>query len=218
MNKRPLCDILDVIDRLVNNYFKLFISNGIGMARPREFDEDRVKEALMNVFWEKGYEAASMQDLVDATGLLKGSLYGAFGGKQALYMIALAHYDHTRIQAGIDMLTGEGSAREKITRLFDTVIDAARAGVFAGGCLLCNASVEMAPVDTAVENSVKGIIRRFQSAVRTAIESAIKPSVDAAALSGFIICAYFGARVLAKAGAPLQMIVDTREQCLRDLD
>jgi hypothetical protein len=116
------------------------------------------------------------------------------------------------------MLTGEGSARGKITGLFDAVIDSARAGEFAGGCLLCNASVEMAPVDTAVENSVKGIIRRFQSAVRTAIEMEIKPSGDAAARSGFIICAYFGARVLAKAGAPLQMIVDTREQCLRDLD
>jgi len=188
------------------------------MARPREFDEDRVKEALMNVFWEKGYEAASMQDLVDATGLLKGSLYGAFGGKQALYMIALAHYDHTRIQAGIDMLVGEGSAREKITRLFDTVIDAAKAGVFSGGCLLCNASVEMAPVDTTkIENSVRSIIRRLQAAVKSAIEPAIKPPADATALSGVIICAYFGARVLAKAGAPLQMIVDTREQCLKNL-
>ena len=98
------------------------------MARPREFDEERVKEALMKIFWQKGYEATSMQDLVDATGLLKGSLYGAFGDKQALYMIALAHYDHTRMQAGIDMLNGEGSAREKITRLFDAVIEAAKAG------------------------------------------------------------------------------------------
>jgi len=187
------------------------------MARPREFDEVRVREALMNEFWEKGYQATSMQDLVDATGLLKGSLYGAFGGKQALYMIALAHYDQTRIQAGIDMLTGESSAGEKITRLFDTVIDAAKSGVFAGGCLLCNASVEMAPVDTKIENSVKTIIRRLQAAVKSAIEPAIKPQGDATALSGAIICAYFGARVLAKAGAPLQMIVDTREQCLKNL-
>jgi TetR/AcrR family transcriptional repressor of nem operon len=187
------------------------------MARPREFDEARVKEALMSVFWEKGYEATSMQDLVAATGLLKGSLYGAFGDKRALYMMALAHYDHTRIQAGIDMLGGEGSAREKIACLFDAVIESAKTGVFAGGCLLCNASVEMAPVDTAVENSVKGTIRRLQAAVRAAIESAIKPSDDAAALSGFIICAYFGARVLAKAGAPLQTIVDTRDQCLKNL-
>ena len=188
------------------------------MARPREFDEARVKEALMNVFWEKGYEATSMQDLVGATGLLKGSLYGAFGGKQALYMIALAHYDHTRIQAGIDMLNGEGSATEKVTRLFDAVIEAARTGVFAGGCLLCNASVEMAPVDTKIENSVKRIIHRLQAAVKSAIEPAIKWPGDATALSGVIICAYFGARVLAKAGAPLQMIVDTREQCLKGLD
>jgi len=179
------------------------------MARPREFDEARVKEALMNVFWEKGYEATSMQDLVDATGLLKGSLYGAFGDKQALYMIALVHYDRTRIQAGIDMLGGEGSGREKIARLFDSVIESA---------LLCNASVEMAPVDSAVENSVKGIIRRLQAAVGAAIESAIKPPDDAVALSGFIISAYFGARVLAKAGAPLEMIVDTRDRCLKDLN
>jgi len=187
------------------------------MARPREFDEARVKEALMRVFWEKGYEATSMQDLVDATGLLKGSLYGAFGDKQALYMIALVHYDQTRMQAGIDMLGGKGSAREKITRLFDAVIESAKAGVFAGGCLLCNASVEMAPVDTAVENSVKNTIRRLQAVVTSAIESSVSQPDEAEALSGSIICAYFGARVLAKSGASLQLIIDSRDQCLKTL-
>jgi TetR/AcrR family transcriptional repressor of nem operon len=186
------------------------------MARPRGFDETRVKEALMEVFWEKGYEATSMKDLVAATGLLKGSLYGAFGDKQTLYMIALAHYDRTRIQAGIDMLSGKGSAREKIARLFDSVIEAARGGVFAGGCLLCNASVEMAPVDSAVETSVKNTIRRFHAAIGSAIESTI--SDNTAASSASIMSAYFGARVLAKAGAPLQMISDTRDCCLTLLD
>ena len=171
----------------------------------------------MRVFWEKGYEATSMQDLVEASGLLKGSLYGAFGDKQALYMIALAHYDQTRMQAGIDMLGGEGNAREKITRLFDAVIDSAKAGVFAGGCLLCNASVEMAPVDSTVEHSVKNTIRRLKAAVTSAIESAVSQPDDAEALSGFIICTYFGARVLAKSGAPLQMIIDSRDQCLKNL-
>ncbi|MCP4387082.1 MAG: helix-turn-helix transcriptional regulator, partial [Gammaproteobacteria bacterium] len=43
------------------------------MARPRQFDEAKVIESLMNVFWEKGYQATSMQDLVAASGLLKGS-------------------------------------------------------------------------------------------------------------------------------------------------
>ena len=188
------------------------------MARPREFDEERVKDTLMRVFWKKGYEATSMQDLVDATGLLKGSLYGAFGDKQALYMIALAYYDHTRMQAGIDMLLGEGSAKQKISGLFDSVIEAAKAGEFAGGCLLCNASIEMAPVDSAVANSVKSTIRRFQAAIKKAIEPAIKASDDANSLSGLILSAYFGARVLAKAGAPLQMIADTRDRFLKDLN
>jgi len=187
------------------------------MARPREFDDTRVREALMAVFWEKGYAATSMQDLMDATGLLKGSLYGAFGDKHALYMIALVHYDQTRIQAGIDMLQAEGSARDKIARLFDAVVESARAGAFAGGCLLCNASVEMAPVDSSVEASVKGTIRRLQAAVVTAIEPAIRLSADAQSLSGSIVSAYFGVRVLAKAGAPMQMIIDTREQCLKSL-
>lgn len=188
------------------------------MARPREFDEDRVKEAVMKVFWQKGYEATSMQDLVDATGLLKGSLYGAFGDKQTLYMIALAHYDHTRMQAGIDMLLGEGNATQKISGLFDSVIEAAKTGEFAGGCLLCNASIEMAPVDSAVANSVKNTIRRLQSAIKKAIEPAIKTSDDANSLSGLILSAYFGTRVLAKAGAPLQMITDTRDRCLKDIN
>ncbi len=172
----------------------------------------------MKAFWDKGYEATSMQDLVDATGLLKGSLYGAFGDKQALYMIALAHYDHTRMQAGIDMLGGKGNAVEKISRLFDAVIEAAKAGEFAGGCLLCNASVEMAPINAAVQVSVKNTIRRLQAAVNKAIEPAIKPSDDVTTLSGFIVSAYFGTRVLAKAGAPLQMIADTRDRCLKDLN
>ena len=94
------------------------------MARPRQFDEEQVREALMNVFWDKGYEATSMQDLVAATGLLKGSLYGAFGDKRALYLIALNHYDRTRIQAGVDMLAGQGTGQEKVKQLFDSVIDA----------------------------------------------------------------------------------------------
>jgi len=181
------------------------------MARPREFDELKVKQALMQVFWQKGYEATSMQDLVEATGLLKGSLYGAFGDKRALYMVALEHYGHTRIQQGIDMLGGDGPAADKIANLFDSVVEAARAGQFSGGCLLCNASVEMAPVNKQVEGSVKATIRRLQLAVEAAIGA---ESSDASKVSGFIICTYLGARVLAKAGAPLQMIIDSRDRCL----
>ena len=188
------------------------------MARPREFDEDQVREALMKVFWDKGYEATSMQDLVAASGLLKGSLYGAFGDKQALYLAALKHYDQTRIQAGVDMLKGQGTSKEKVKRLFDSVIESVKAGVFAGGCLLCNASVEMAPVDKTVKSTVKNTLRRLQSAVHSAIESEVNDPAESKALAGFIVCAYMGARVLARAGAPIQTIIDSRDCCLHCLE
>ena len=185
------------------------------MARPRQFDETRVIENLMRVFWEKGYEATSMQDLVKASGLLKGSLYGAFGDKHALYMAALKHYDRTQIQGGIDMLTGDGSPRQKIARLFDSVIESTKSGVFAGGCLLCNASLEMAAVDREVKAEVKTTIRRLKVAIMDAIGEKIDNQEKCASLAAFIISSYFGARVLAKSGAPTAMIGDTRDHCLQ---
>ena len=185
------------------------------MARPREFEEEQVIESLMNVFWDKGYEATSMQDLVDASGLLKGSLYGAFGDKQALYLAALKHYDRTRIQAGIDMLNGEGSARQKIARLFDNVIESTKRGVFAGGCLLCNASLEMAATDRQVKSEVKTTIRRLKLALMGALRQQTENEDQAASLAAFIVSAYFGSRVLAKGGAPAAMIGDTRDHCLQ---
>jgi AcrR family transcriptional regulator len=188
---------------------------GLNMARPREFDENKVIENLMNVFWNKGYEASTMQDLVKASGLLKGSLYGAFGDKQALYLMALKHYDRTRIQAGIDMLNGEGSARQKIARLFDNVIESTKRGLFAGGCLLCNASLEKAVSDKQVKSEIKTTIRRLKGAIMDAIEMDGVNEDQAASLAAFIVSAYFGTRVLARGGAPAAMIGDTRDHCLQ---
>ena len=185
------------------------------MARPREFDEEQVIESLMKVFWEKGYQAASMQDLVAASGLLKGSLYGAFGDKQALYLVALRHYDRTRIQAGIDMLnSADGNSEQKVSRLFDSVIDSVKTGVFAGGCLLCNASIEMAAIDSSVASEVNNTIRRLQTALMATLSSPGINAHEAEALAAFIISTYFGSRVLAKAGAPVRMIAAARDRCL----
>ena len=185
------------------------------MARPRQFDESQVIETLMKVFWEKGYEATSMKDLVSASGLLKGSLYGAFGDKHAIYLAALRHYDRTRIQAGIDLLGGEGSPRQKIARLFDGVIESTRRGLFAGGCLLCNASLEMAATDREIKNEVKTTIRRLKVAIMEALMPQMANEEQAASLAAFIVSAYFGTRVLAKGGAPAAMIGDTRDHCLQ---
>ena len=76
------------------------------LGRPREFDEDEALAKIMNVFWAKGFEGASMSDLVSATGLRKGSLYAAFGDKRAIYRKALALYDRTAIDRAVRLLAG----------------------------------------------------------------------------------------------------------------
>jgi TetR/AcrR family transcriptional repressor of nem operon len=172
-------------------------------------------ENLMQVFWDKGYEATTMQDLVKASGLLKGSLYGAFGDKQTIYLAALKHYNRTRMHAQIEILNGEGSVRRKISRLFDNVIEATKRDVFAGGCLLCNASLEKAVQDKLVKKEIKTTIRRLKVAIVDAVKKEGVNEDQAASLAAFIISAYFGTRVLAKAGAPAAMIGDTRDHCLQ---
>ena len=188
------------------------------MVRPREFQEDQVKEAIMTVFWQKGYEATSIQDLVEATGLLKGSLYGAFGDKLTLYLIALEHYDQTRIQAGITMLKMEIPLSEKISRLFDSIIESMNTGVFAGGCLLCNASLEMATLDTSIQKSIEQQINRLCCAVADALSAYINDKSEANELAELIISTYFGARVMAKAGMPTSTVITIRDQCLKNIN
>ena len=63
------------------------------MGRPKEFDEHEALMKAMRLFWVHGYKATSIQDLVDGMGIGRGSLYGTFGGKRALFMRALRHYD-----------------------------------------------------------------------------------------------------------------------------
>ena len=185
------------------------------MARPRGFNELEVMENLMKVFWDKGYEATTMQDLVKASGLLKGSLYGAFGDKQTIYLATLKHYNRTRMHSQIEILNGEGSVRQKISRLFDNVIEATKRDVFAGGCLLCNASMEKAVTDKLVKNEIKTTIRRLKIAIVDAVKKEGVNEDQAASLAAFIISAYFGIRVLAKAGAPAAMMGETRDHCLQ---
>src|SRR6201991_1538681 len=71
------------------------------MARPREFDEDHVLERALHVFWDRGYEAASLAELQEATGLTKSSLYKAFESKEGLFRRVLDRYnrDHLAFRA-----------------------------------------------------------------------------------------------------------------------
>ncbi|MFG3255361.1 TetR/AcrR family transcriptional regulator [Streptomyces sp. NPDC048172] len=114
------------------------------MARPRKFDEDRVILAVRDEFWDKGYAATSLEDLLRVSGLGKGSLYGAFGDKHHLFLRVLRAYDDANLLALRERL--ESAARgADLVREFVLGPAADPTGAVARrGCLLANSNAELA--------------------------------------------------------------------------
>lgn len=189
------------------------------MARPREFDEDAVVEAIKNVFWENGYEGTSYADLIDASGLHKGSLYAAFGDKRALYLRALRAYDEHEVTGAVELLTkdvAKQKGEKRIEALLNAVIDAVAIEGDRRGCLLCNAAVDQAPHDGDVESAISGSIERLQRAFEKALCDDRKGAAlkEAASLAN---AAYFGMRVMAKSGVPIAMMKQARNGLMKRL-
>ncbi|MFF7654664.1 TetR/AcrR family transcriptional regulator [Streptomyces sp. NPDC007983] len=199
------------------------------MARPKEFDPDHVLDAAMDAFWGKGYAATSAQDLVDSTGLGRGSLYHAFSGKHHLFMEVLRRYEQRWTARQQEVLDGEGGIRERIGRVLMSVVDeevaegAASAGVEAGrrGCLAVNAAIELAGRDPEVTAQVERNFTRMEEILRSAIHRAqldgeIARDKDPGALAQFTLNSMYGLRVLGKTAdrKTLAGVVETVLQAL----
>jgi TetR/AcrR family transcriptional regulator, transcriptional repressor for nem operon len=122
------------------------------MARLREFDLDEVMEAVINAFWEQGYEATSLADLMAVTGLQKGSIYKAFGDKRSLFLKALQVY-LDRQYSLIRETLGQPDPKQAIAGMFQFLADSTSRG--SKGCFAVNSMMEMAPHDPEVANMLE---------------------------------------------------------------
>jgi TetR/AcrR family transcriptional repressor of nem operon len=182
------------------------------MARPREFDEDEALEAAMGLFWTKGYEAASLEDLLSAMGIARGSLYKAFRSKRDIYLAALSRYDRTVVEAVVTMLGdpagGDGSAR--IRRFLLSAVESLGRDGDRRGCFLCNAAVDRAQSDPDVTARVMAMMRRIEKAIVAALadsgKGAGRDDAARAETARMLLTAYVGLRVLARAGYPAPVL------------
>lgn len=110
------------------------------MARPREFDEDEVLQAALRVFWEKGYESTSLNDLLEAMGLTKSSLYKAFGSKEALFRRVVERYNRDFMGFRQEALA-EPTPRRIVERLLYGMTELHAGEETPPGCLETNAAV-----------------------------------------------------------------------------
>jgi len=124
------------------------------MPLEKQFDVDEGLDKAMQVFWERGYDATSVQDLVDRTGINRGSLYATYGDKRALFLAALARYDETIRRQTLAEIEAQCAPRKAVRRVFEIFAEPAMDGRPARGCLLVNSALELAPHDREVSQLV----------------------------------------------------------------
>ncbi len=142
------------------------------MARPRKFDIEDALDAAMEPFWAHGYQATSMADLIEATGLQKGSLYKAFGDKRSLFLQVLARYMTQMYERQKTALEKGHTPMEAMEAWFDVVINYAvtKEGI-ARGCFAANSLVELAPHDQEICDELTKHHGRFVKLVSKQIQA-----------------------------------------------
>lgn len=176
------------------------------MARPLSYERESVIDAAERQFRRAGYEGTSVDDLVDATGLGRGSLYAAFGGKHDLYLETLDRYCDSYERSLEILLTGDDASA--LVRLRTYLSDPEHCSMASGEYLVCLAgrsAMELGDCDPDVRARVDRNFRRLEMALTTVISAAQRagsfdPQVPASAVATTILVILKGVDIVARSG------------------
>jgi AcrR family transcriptional regulator len=188
------------------------------MARPRSFDPDEALDLARDVFWQKGFQGTSLDDITAATGLAKPSLYAAFGDKTTLFLKVLDRY-HERIVANAECALNEGpSARHAIERWLVGFIPFCSGVKGSRGCL----SVNTAADGVSDQKQVRKRIERFNRKLEQLLSSRLRAdraqfsdSFDPDDAARAIMAIYLGLMVLAKDAPDAARVRATLNQAMK---
>ncbi|MET8864724.1 TetR/AcrR family transcriptional regulator [Nonomuraea sp. NPDC004580] len=191
------------------------VQKSASVGRPRGFDADEALESAMRVFWQNGYEGASLSDLIEAMGISRTSMYASFGNKEELFRKALTRYADGPASYGAEAVA-EPAARDVATVFLHGAVRSATLPGYPTGCLSLRASliggedsqlIRELLADWRDETSAM-LRKRFQRAVD---EGDLPAETDPALLTRYLMMIGNGIAVQAAAGAPrdeLQLIAD----------
>jgi TetR/AcrR family transcriptional repressor of nem operon len=191
------------------------------VGRPKEFERDEVLTRARDVFWAKGYDGASLDDLTEAMGIGRASLYNEFGDKHSLFIEALDCYRRERFAQISKVLEDAPLARAGIAAVFRGTVKAFWADESRRGCMLVNATAELAASDPAVASRATESFERTAGVFRSALERGkrsgeLDASLDVRATARYLANTLNGLRLLAKI-ADHQVADDVVEVTLRAL-
>jgi TetR/AcrR family transcriptional repressor of nem operon len=193
------------------------------MARPKEFDPDEALERATEVFWRRGYEATSIEDLTTSMGINRGSLYDTFGGKQELFLACMDRYCHGVAASRLSMLDRPGPALEAIRTFIQTMLELGLSYPERKGCLIANTVMELAPRQKEVGSRVAKAMGDFEEAFfrtlsRAEKQGELRNGKDPRSLARFLTTMMQGVIVMMKAGMPAEALRDTVRTGLSMLD
>ncbi|SRR6266496_3674351 len=172
------------------------------MSGRKQFDVDEAVDKAMAVFWQRGYADASLDLLGAATGLGRGSLYGAFGGKDELFRRALDRYSATYGARYEDALTAHsGDPVRAIEAFFEVILARIGDPAVPKGCLIAQSAAQSAVLTSNSATHVCGLLDLQHARIRAALDD---PHVDPAMLDDlaiYIVAVNQSLAVLSRAGA-----------------
>jgi TetR/AcrR family transcriptional regulator, transcriptional repressor for nem operon len=152
----------------VNVDTRVIDSSGASMVGVRQFDETALLNTAMNVFWRKGLHATSMLDLAEATGVQRGSLYNAFGSKEAMFLLAFDIYAATFLSAAREALANP-DAKKALQAFFKVAINNMIAGSPARGCLTTKTATENNQHEPRIQDKVRRLLADLEETIRTSL-------------------------------------------------
>ena len=183
------------------------------MARTKDFDENEVLTRAMNIFWCRGYNATSMEDLVSNLGISRSSLYSTYTDKHTLYIKALENYRQIGGAKIQEILDASAPAKETIKKLIEHATYGTTDKQKGAGCFMLNAEVEVAAVDEKVNAIIGRKDQQLEDVFCQVIQKGkengdIKNKQDARVLARFISNVIKGMQVSTKSTTDLSVFDD----------
>ena len=175
------------------------------MARPREFDPNELLQTAIDLFWEKGYFDASVDELVRRSGVAKYGIYGTFGTKQELFRKVLAQYAADRHRDIQKPIRQANASLPEIKKFFKQAVTLMTQENRPCGCLIVRTGLELGARDAEIRDYVKHFFAETRAALARCLQQAIErgeldASTDVPALAAYLVTEFRTALMLAGSG------------------
>lgn len=192
------------------------------MPREKNFDTEQVLRLAMETFWANGYDATSMQDLVDVTGVNRASLYATYGDKRDLFLASLRKYDDVVRQRLMRELATRYQPEETIRQLFLAFADQLREPGRNWGCFLTNTALELAPHDSDIGAIVSAAQMDLELFFREQIERGrdsgeFSRALDVEQAARGVLASLLGSLVLVRSRPDEKLLVSLVEEVIARL-